>query len=308
MIDLHVPQSGTNAFQKDILPLSDLLVDSMVQDQVRQGLKMIFDDLGLEDAIHLEIVEKCIQEALNCSSLLAYEQGMHTYLQDKGIFGPLLKKTAGRAGRMVEVVKPFLGSGSVLDLGCGPGGVGKICADLGHAVALADVYENPAIAALKLPFVLLRQNELLPFQDASFDHVLVFAMLHHVEDPLQMVREVKRILRPKGRLHLIETVYGITSEELSSQATALDRSFAALTEEQQRRATMFYDYFGNHVTWYYTENPEKYVPVPFNFNTPSFWQEIFKQHGFTILQARPWQVDPASGVFHYLFTFEREHV
>ncbi len=305
MIDLHVPQSGINAFQKPIPPLSDLLLDPIVREFVRESLNTVFDNIGLENSVRQEVVEMCIEKTLNSSSLLSYEQEMHSHLESKGVFAGLPKKTDGRADRMVEVVKPFLQPGSVLDLGCGPGGVGKICSDLGYSVTLADVYESPSIPSLKLPFVQLKQNTRLPFDDQSFDNVLVFAMLHHVEDPLLMIREVKRILRSNGRLHLIETVYGVEPEELSPDTNSLDKMFAALTEEQQRLATMFFDYFGNHVTWYYTEDPDKYVPVPFNFNTPSFWKEEFMKTGFNCIQARPWQIDPASGVYHYLFTFEK---
>jgi SAM-dependent methyltransferase len=304
MPNLQVPQSGVNAFQKPIPPLSELLVDSAIEQFVREGLTSIFSNIGLEDSVRNEVVETCIEKTLHCSSLLSYEKEVHTYLQSKGVFKALPNKTAGRANRMVEVVKVFLRPGSILDLGCGPGGVGKICSDLGYAVTLADVYQSPAIAALALPFVQLKQNAPLPFHNESFDNVLVFAMLHHVEDPLLMMSEVKRILRSNGRLHLIETVYGIQQEELSHNVNEIDQRFASLTEEQQRRATMFFDYFGNHVTWYYTEDPEKYVPVPFNFNSPSFWNETFTKNGFTAIQSRPWQIDPASGVFHYLFTFE----
>ncbi len=305
MIDLHVPQSGTNAFQKPIPPLSDLLLDPVVREHVRDSLNGIFDDIGLENSVRKEIVETCIEKTLTCSSLLSYEQEIHAYLDSKGVFNGLTKKTAGRSDRMVEVVKPFLQPGTLLDLGCGPGGVGKICSELGYAVTLADVYENPAIPSLKLPFIELKQNERLPFDDQHFDNILVFAMLHHVEDPLLMIREIKRALRSNGRLHLIETVYGIRAEELQPHTSILDKKFAALTEEQQRLSTMFFDYFGNHVTWYYTEDPDKYVPVPFNFNTPHFWKEEFTSNGFNCVQARPWQIDPASGVFHYLFTFEK---
>ena len=93
--------------------------------------------------------------------------------------------------------------------------------------------------------------------------------------------------------------------DLASTATPIDRDFALLTEEQQRQATMFFDYFGNHVTWYYTELPEHYIPVPFNFNTPAFWKEQFSQQGFTCQRAHPWHIDESSGVFHYVFTFKK---
>lgn len=305
MLDLHVPQSGVNAFSQPIPSLAELTLDENVVRYIRAGLNLIFNDIGLEDDVRREIVETCLAKSRSCKSLLEYERDMHAYLESKKVFSVLPKKTAGRAERMVEVVREFLCDGSILDLGCGPGGVGKICAALGYDVTLADVYQNPSIAALQLPFVALQQNQPLPFSNESFDNVLVFAMLHHVEDPLQMISEIHRILRIYGRLHLIETVYGIRAEELSADSSVIDQQFATLSPEQQRLATMFFDYFGNHVTWYYTEDPDKYVPVPFNFNTPEFWQTEFKKQDFLCLRSRPWKVDPGSGVFHYLLTLEK---
>jgi len=42
--------------------------------------------------------------------------------------------------------------------------------------------------------------EALPMEDASVDHVFANMLLHHVEDPPGVVREMVRILRPGGRL------------------------------------------------------------------------------------------------------------
>ena len=305
MLDLRVPQMGVNAFQQPIVPLRDLLIDPKVKAAVIRGLIEIFTGIDLEDKIRQEIIEAIVQETLKAEDLLSYEERMHAFLEAKGVFEGLSKKTNGRAVRMVDVVKPWLISGSVLDLGCGPGWVGKHCAELGYQVTLADVYDSPVIASINLPFVKIEQNNDLPFPDCSFDNIMIFAMLHHVEDPLYMIQEVRRILTSSGRLHLIETVYGVEESELSLEASFLDKEFVRLSAEQQCLATMFFDYFGNHVTWYYTEDSDKYVPVPFNFNTPAFWREQFGQAGFRCLQSRPWQIDPASGVFHYLFTFER---
>lgn len=305
MLNLHVPQTGLNAFQQPIIPLKELLIDPEVRAVVIRALNEIFTNIGIECEMKQEIVETIVRETLKADDLYTYEQSMHAFLKEKGVFEGLRKKTSGRAKRMVEIVKPWLVPGSVLDLGCGTGGVGKCCAELGYQVTLADVYESPAISAIQLPFVRLTQDADLPFSDQSFNNILIFAMLHHVEDPLRMIQEVKRVLTSSGRLHLIETVYGIQESELAVEASLLDKEFVRLSTEQQRLVTMFFDYFGNHVTWYYTEDPDKYIPVPFNFNIPSFWRTQFVQAGFSCLQSRPWQTDPASGVFHYLLTFER---
>ena len=44
----------------------------------------------------------------------------------------------------------------------------------------------------------------MPFADASFDHVTFTYLLRYVEDPAATVRELARVLRPGGRLAMLE--------------------------------------------------------------------------------------------------------
>jgi len=53
--------------------------------------------------------------------------------------------------------------------------------------------------------LLMGDAESLPFSDGSFDVVYTFGVLHHTSDARRAVREVHRVLRPKG--HLILGVY-----------------------------------------------------------------------------------------------------
>jgi SAM-dependent methyltransferase len=48
--------------------------------------------------------------------------------------------------------------------------------------------------------------ERLPFEDASFDTVVTMAVLCTVDDPQRAVREIRRVLRPDGRLLFLEHV------------------------------------------------------------------------------------------------------
>jgi SAM-dependent methyltransferase len=308
MTDLLVPQSGRDAFGRRIVPLPMLLARPATKAFIYAGLCEIFGELGLEERVIQEIAATCIEKAQTATSLLAYEQECHAFLVFKGALPLLLKKAKNRADRHVDLIRPYLKTGKFLDLGCGPGQVGKICAEEGSEVVLADVYEHPSIRSLGLLFVKLLQRSKLPFADETFDNILMFAMLHHTEDPLLMIREASRTIKIGGRVHLVETVYGLRPEQLSLSASPLDRQFASLSEEEQRHATMFFDYFGNHVTWYYTEDPDQHVPVPFNFHTPTAWEALFVAHGFKLIEKRPLHLDPAASVFHHLFIFERESV
>jgi SAM-dependent methyltransferase len=94
----------------------------------------------------------------------------------------------------------------VLDLGCGEG------ATLVHVGAPAgavgvDLFEKKLELARKvLPacrFV-AASAESLPFEDGSFDHVLVRDVVHHLEDPMPAMREIRRVLAVGGRIDVLE--------------------------------------------------------------------------------------------------------
>jgi ubiquinone/menaquinone biosynthesis C-methylase UbiE len=93
----------------------------------------------------------------------------------------------------------------VLDVGCGlgndlsrfaRGGSDVTGIDISpHAVKLAK--ENFAQRGLRGAFRVM-DGEQLQFRDDSFDVVYCHTVLHFTPDPLQMVREIARVLRPDG--------------------------------------------------------------------------------------------------------------
>ncbi len=56
------------------------------------------------------------------------------------------------------------------------------------------------------------QGERLPFADASFDHVTFTYLLRYVDDPAATIRELARVLRPGGRLAMLE--FGLPANPL----------------------------------------------------------------------------------------------
>jgi SAM-dependent methyltransferase len=81
------------------------------------------------------------------------------------------------------------GPGAVLDVGCGsakaPGAVGIDISPDTEADIIHDLNVFP-----------------YPLQDSSFDHVVMQDVLEHVHEPVRVVEELHRILRPGGRLRL----------------------------------------------------------------------------------------------------------
>lgn len=99
---------------------------------------------------------------------------------------------------------------AVLDVGCGNGYVlgryarqgARVCGiDLTEA-ALALSRQRFALAGLEGEFR-RSDGDHVPFADASFDIACAMGVLHHIEDPLPMLGEMRRVLKPGGRLILM---------------------------------------------------------------------------------------------------------
>jgi ubiquinone/menaquinone biosynthesis C-methylase UbiE len=103
--------------------------------------------------------------------------------------------------------------GKVLDVGCGAGSVAKAVKrerpDL--EVFGCDVSEAALNVATTTPEdVNFRRAsaEKLPFNDAEIDFVWIFDVLEHVDDPEQVLLEVRRVLRPGGGFHIVLPLEG----------------------------------------------------------------------------------------------------
>lgn len=103
--------------------------------------------------------------------------------------------------------------GKVLDVGCGAGSVAKavkqarpdlevVGCDVSKA-ALAIAEASPQGVEFRSALA-----ESLPFGDGEFDFVWIFDVLEHVEDPEHVLREVARVLKPRGGFHIVLPLEG----------------------------------------------------------------------------------------------------
>lgn len=105
-----------------------------------------------------------------------------------------------------------LARGDVFELGCG-GGINHAFYDAGAITSYAGIdpheglLEGARTAAREKGWVAdLRQGrgEAIPFAEASFDCVVCTFTLCSVSDPAQVMREMRRILRPGGKALFLE--------------------------------------------------------------------------------------------------------
>jgi ubiquinone/menaquinone biosynthesis C-methylase UbiE len=98
----------------------------------------------------------------------------------------------------LAAVKAFLPlSGRGLEIGMG---TGRFAAPLGIEVGVEPARAMAAIAKKRGIKVLEAYAEELPFEDESFDFVLMVTVLCFLADPFRALREATRVLKPRGRL------------------------------------------------------------------------------------------------------------
>ncbi|MHA6763218.1 class I SAM-dependent methyltransferase [Streptacidiphilus sp. PAMC 29251] len=115
------------------------------------------------------------------------------------------RTAANSAAYLLPELKP---GQDLLDVGCGPG---TITADLAKAVApgrvtavdnsaevLAQAERAVAEAGVTGVAFEVADVHALPFPDDSFDVVHAHQVLQHVADPVQALREMRRVCRPGG--------------------------------------------------------------------------------------------------------------
>ncbi|MBT6274378.1 MAG: methyltransferase domain-containing protein [Chromatiales bacterium] len=113
----------------------------------------------------------------------------------------------------------------VLDYGCGPGAlVMEIARRVGPGGRVHGVDLNADMLTLARqraereglgPVTEFEQVtvERLPFEDATFDRVVCKSVLEYVADPAATVAEFQRVTKPTGRVHVVDSDWGMLAVE-----------------------------------------------------------------------------------------------
>jgi SAM-dependent methyltransferase len=121
---------------------------------------------------------------------VAHLAGLVADREERALVGRLVRSTAGVLAAWDLLALAGDGELAIADVGCGP------TKQVPTAVGI-DVAPAPGVD------VVADVQRGLPFPDASFDHVFAVHVLEHLDDLLVALRELHRVLRPGGTLHVL---------------------------------------------------------------------------------------------------------
>lgn len=168
---------------------------------------------------------------------------------------PLLENILDFGGRawwaplmMKEIGRFVVRKDTVLDIGAGGGWIGKCLSDSREAkVTLLDVAD---MNRTNLPLQTY-DGKHIPFPDASFDDSLLLFVLHHCEDPLQVLSEAVRV--SGKRLIIFEDTF----------RNPVEKFLAGLN-----------DWISNSP--FFITDPRK-MNMPFHYRKVTEWEDIFRK-------------------------------
>jgi ABC-type nitrate/sulfonate/bicarbonate transport system ATPase subunit len=259
-------------------------------DKLSDVLKTTFRGICAELDIPQRDVKSLINEIWTHKrgDLLEFEEDLQRCVEAVIPTGRLQSALEKRSKIIADQVRPFLVGNTIADIGCGDGLVSWYLKDSAQKIVLTDVHSY-LDSRITFPYYGYSEGQSLPLGE-PMDTTLLLTVLHHSEDPRKLLSETRRVT--KKRTIIIESVFGVAAN--NGPESILRR----LDVERQFKYQTFLD-------WLYNRVFHDGVPVPFNFNTPAAWEQLFKDTGWIIETACDLGIDqPIVPEHHFLFVLK----
>lgn len=143
----------------------------------------------------------------------------------------------------------------ILDYGCGAGIESLQYARRGNHVSIADINQGSLDLACRVlamedrqpanAWLISQEPPYIPAEPGSFDVVVMNGVLHHIEDPVPVVREAHRWLTQSGELRIM-----VYSDEGWRRATGAEPPDDVHGHPKRLEFVRFFDQVGDWADWY----------------------------------------------------------
>lgn len=167
----------------------------------------------------------------------------------------------------IEPFKDYLNQNdSILDVGSGNGLVSWELMQLGYNVTPIDIASQEFDSSVK-PIVY--DGKKMPFDDNSFDVALILSVLHHTENPEEIIKEVSRVAK---RIIINEDIYDNLPQKIltlfSDSVVNLGYSPCPRTNKSDREWKLTFKTLGLKLL------NEKYTKILFFFKQAIYHLEV----------------------------------
>jgi glycosyltransferase involved in cell wall biosynthesis/SAM-dependent methyltransferase len=223
--------------------VTGLLFDPTSADDIARAVGRIVTDRVLADGLGAK-ARAAATSLYDVHVLLAEEVAFTRSCARTGSSVPALFEDYARSVSMDEALPEFVvarlrevargAGGAVLDLGAGDGRYLEMLRSLPAPGTTLVGCEISLVRARRIRAkgfrVVVAQSEALPFRDGVFDLVTFLEVIEHTQSPAESLDEVRRILRPGGRLALTTPNYPM-KRLFDVRAAVRQRSLARLQDD-----------------------------------------------------------------------------
>lgn len=242
-------------------------------DRIRLDLLDILRKLGLNAGDRTDLAIYILNELTSSTDLVRSELDIFKEFSSYEVEGDTLTdiltmKMSGRAKIIFDQIQKHLtpvgdpSETELVDFGCGDAQVTALIHSLGINVSACDIDDYRVPETKDIPFCRLNSDSRSTFLNNQFGYAVATNVFHHAVNNDGVITEIRRIMKPGGKLVVIETVpRHNTSEDWD--------------------VTLFFDYLYNRV---FHDPSMTNVPVPGTYELAENWPRRLESHGFKLDQ------------------------